>query len=161
MVKSSPLATQIALSGAARVRAGEIPELKNARNLSKLHGEQNIDFFEESFGELQSRDNADGQVSMHIFSAGPDQDASPGKVKLDNLEAEYEGTTQNGSRYSLEDRGEAQKIKVHRFEENQVVVFESTVNPGEEVNSSVLILDRQNPENSIIGNPTSDWLLGL
>lgn len=161
MIKSSALVTQIAMSGAARIREGETPELKNPRNLSELHGRQNIDFFEESFNDLQSRDNADGDVSIHIFNKGPDEDQAPGKVRIGNFEAEYDGDTTNGTRFSVEDRGDVEKIKVHRFEESRVLVYEATVKPNNEMNSSVLILDREHPENSVVGAASSNWLLGL
>ena len=159
MVNSSSLVMQIALNGAARVRQGETPDLKKASNLSQLHGEQNIDFFESSLRELQARDNQDGEVSIHVFSSGPDQDPAPGKLRVGNLEAEFEGDTRNGTRFSMESHGDIQKIKAHRFEESRVVVYEATVKPGNEMNSSVLILDRENPEQSVIGSASSDWLL--
>lgn len=152
---------QIALSGAARVRQGETPELKKPQNLSELHGRQNIDFFEESFNELKSRDNSDGGVSMHLFTPGPDQDPTPGKLKVGDFEAELEGNTTNGTRYSVETRGDVQKIKSYRYEDSRVVVYEATVKPGNDVNTSVLILDRENPENSLMGRANTDWLLGL
>ncbi|MFN8608139.1 MAG: hypothetical protein U0931_11450 [Vulcanimicrobiota bacterium] len=155
------MAIQLARSGATRVRQGETPELKRATNLTKLQAQQNIDYLEDGFRELQARDNADGPVSMHIFSAGPDQDPAPGKVRVGNLEAEIEGTTRSGTRYSVEDRGDVQKYKSYRFEDSKVVVFEATVKPGNEVNTSVLILDRDNPERSQIGSTTSEWLLSL
>lgn len=161
MIKSSALVTQIAMNGAARIQQGETPELKHPKNLSELQGRQNIDYFEEGFRELQSRDNADGDVSIHIFNAGPDQDPAPGKVKIGQLEAEFQGDTKDGTRFSVEDRGDVQKIKSYRFEESKVVVYEATVKPNNEMNSSVLILDRDNPEQSLIGAASSNWLLGL
>ena len=161
MIDSS-MATQLARSGAARVRQGETPELKKTTNLTKLQAEQNLDYFDEGFRELQARDNADGGVSIHIFNAGPDQDPTPGKIRVGNLEAEIEGTSSKGTRYSVEDRGDVQKYKSYRFEESKVVVFEATVKPeNNEVNTSVLILDRENPEKSVMGPTSSDWLLSL
>jgi hypothetical protein len=159
VIQSSALVTQIANNGAARVLGGESPDLKRPANLSKLHGEQNLDFFEESFRDVQSRDNSDGDVSIHVFSSGPDQDPDAGKIKVGNLEAEITGDTQNGTRFSVETRENYQKIKAHRFEEDKVVVYEATVKPNNEMNSSVLILDRENPEQSLIGSASSDWLL--
>ena len=150
---------QLALHGANRVRSGETPELKNPSNLSKLHGEQNIDFFESSLKELQARDNADGDVSIHIFTAGPDEDAAAGKVKVGKLEAEVDGNAKEGTRFSVETFGDVKKIKSHRFEESKVVAFEATVRPGNELTSSVLILDRENPEESVIAKASSNWLL--
>lgn len=161
MIESSAMATQLARSGAARVRQGETPELKRATNLTRLQAQQNLDYFEEGFRELQARDNGDGGVSIHIFNAGPDQDPTPGKIRVGNLEAEIEGTPRNGTRYSVEDRGDVQKYKSYRFEESKVVVFEATVKPGNEVNTSVLILDREHPERSQMGPSSSDWLLSL
>lgn len=160
-MQTSSLAMQIALSGAARVRQGETPNLKRPSNLSELHGQQNLDFFEESFQDLKSRDNASGEVSIHMFTPGPDQDPAEGKLKIGDFEAELDGDTTNGTRYSVETRGEVQKIKSHRFEEDRVVVYEATVKPGNDVNTSVLILDRTNPENSQMGRADTDWLLGL
>jgi hypothetical protein len=157
----SAMAIQLARSGAARVRQGEVPQLKKETNLTAFQAQQNLDYFDEGFRELQARDNGDGGVSIHIFNAGPDQDPTPGKVRVGNLEAEIEGTTRNGTRYSLEDRGDVQKYKSYRFEESKVVVFEATVKPGNEVNTSVLILDRDNPEKSVMGPTSSDWLLSL
>lgn len=157
----SAMAIQLARSGAARVRQGEVPQLKKETNLTAFQAQQNLDYFDEGFRELQARDNGDGGVSIHIFNAGPDQDPTPGKVLVGNLEAEIEGTTRNGTRYSLEDRGDVQKYKSYRFEESKVVVFEATVKPGNEVNTSVLILDRDNPEKSVMGPTSSDWLLAL
>lgn len=159
MVKSSALAMQIALNGAARVRQGETPDLKKASNLTPLQGQQNLDFFDESFNELKARDNNDGDVSIHIFSAGPDADPADGKVKVGNLEAEFEGDTTNGTRFSIETHGDIEKIKAHRFEESKVVVYEATVRPGNDMRSQVLILDRNNPEESLIGPASTDWLL--
>lgn len=159
MVQSSPLVTQLAMHGAARVRQGETPELKNPSKLSELHGEQNIDFFESSLKELQARDNSDGEVSMHIFTSGPDENPEAGKIKVGNLEAEIEGDTTNGTRFSVESRGDSEKIKVHRFEDSKVVVYEATVRPNEEMSSSVLVLDRNNPGESLIGSASSDWHL--
>jgi hypothetical protein len=161
MVQSSAYVTQIALQGAARVRQGETPELKNPTKLSKLQGEQNIDFFESSLKELQARDNQDGQVSIHVFSSGQDQDPAVGKLKVGNLEAEFEGDSKSGTRFSVEARGDADKIKVHRFEDSKIVVFEATVKPDNEMNSSVLILDRENPEESVMGKASTNWLLSL
>ena len=161
MVQSSAYVTQIALQGVARVRQGETPELKNPTKLSKLQGQQNIDFFESSLKELKARDNADGAVSIHVFSSGPDQDAAAGKLKVGNLEAEFEGDTKSGTRFSVETHGELEKIKAHRFEESKIVVFEATVKPDNEMNSSVLILDRENPEESVMGKASTDWLLSL
>lgn len=151
---------QIAQNGAARVRQGETPELKKSRELEPFQAQQNLDYFDESFGELQARDNADGPASIHIWSAGPDQDPAKGKVQIGTLQAEYEGTTRNGTRYSLEERGEVAKIKSYRFEESKVVVYEATVKPGNEVNTNVLILDREHPEKSVMGVASSEWLLG-
>ncbi|MCA9775812.1 MAG: hypothetical protein KC800_03815 [Candidatus Eremiobacteraeota bacterium] len=159
--KPSTLAGEIAYHGARRVQAGELPKLKNEKEMSAHTGQQNIDFFEESFQELKARDNADGDVSIHFFKAGPDEDSTPGKVKLGNLEAQYEGDTQNGTRFSVDDQGEVQKLKFHRFSEDQIVAYEATIGPGESVNSSIVIMDRDNPENSVVGSATSDWLLGL
>ncbi len=159
MVKSSALAMQIALNGAARVRQGETPDLKKANNLTPLQGQQNLDFFDESLNELKARDNSDGDVSIHIFSAGPDTDPADGKVKVGNLEAEFEGDTSNGTRFSIETHGDIEKIKAHRFEESKVVVYEATVRPGNDMRSQVLILDRNNPGESLIGPASTDWLL--
>lgn len=159
MVKSSALAMQIALNGAARVRQGETPDLKKANNLTPLQGQQNLDFFDESLNELKARDNSDGDVSIHIFSAGPDTDAADGKVKVGNLEAEFEGDTTNGTRFSIETHDDIEKIKAHRFEESKVVVYEATVRPGNDMRSQVLILDRNNPGESLIGPASTDWLL--
>jgi hypothetical protein len=159
MIESSPMATQLARSGATRVRQGETPELRKSTQLTRLQAQQNIDYLEEGFRELQARDNADGPVSIHIFQAGPDEDMTPGKVRVGNLEAEIEGTTSNGTRYSVENRGDVEKYKSYRFEESKVVVFEATVKPGNEVNTSVLILDRNNPEKSVMGPTSSEWLL--
>ncbi|HIB69267.1 MAG TPA: hypothetical protein EYO33_30335 [Phycisphaerales bacterium] len=159
MVKSSALAMQIALNGAARVRQGETPDLKKANNLTPLQGQQNLDFFDESLNELKARDNSDGDVSIHIFSAGPDTDPADGKVKVGNLEAEFEGDTTNGTRFSIETHGDIEKIKAHRFEESKVVVYEATVRPGNDMRSQVLILDRNNPGESLIGPASTDWLL--
>lgn len=161
MIPSSALATQIALSGAARVRQGEVPELKNAKSLEKFQAQQNIDYFEEGFKELQARDNADGPVSIHIFTAGPDQNPAVGKVHVGGLEAEYDGDVKNGTRYSVEDRGGVEKVKSYRFEDSKIVAYEATIKPGNEVNSSVLILDREHPENSVMGPASSNWILGL
>lgn len=158
MIDSS-MAMQIAQNGAARVRQGDTPELKRSRQLDAFQAKQNLDYFEEGFRELQGRDNADGQVSIHFFQAGPDQNEAAGQVEIGNLKAEYEGDTRNGTRYSVEDRGQAVKIKSYRFEESKVVIFEATVKPGNEVNTDVLILDRENPEKSVIGVASSDWLL--
>ena len=159
MVKSSALAMQIALNGAARVRQGETPDLKKANNLTPLQGQQNLDFFDESLNELKARDNSDGDVSIHIFSAGPDTDPADGKVKVGNLEAEFGGDTTNGTRFSIETHGDIEKIKAHRFEESKVVVYEATVRPGNDMRSQVLILDRNNPGESLIGPASTDWLL--
>ena len=159
MVKSSALAMQIALNGAARVRQGETPDLKKANNLTPLQGQQNLDFFDESLNELKARDNSDGDVSIHIFSAGPDTDPADGKVKVGNLEAEFGGDTTNGTRFSIETHGDIEKIKAHRFEESKVVVYEATVRPGNDMRSQVLILDRNNPGESLIGPASMDWLL--
>ncbi len=153
--------TQIALNGAARVRQGETPMLKNPRSLSKLEAQQNIDFFVEGFQELQARDNADGEASIHIFQAGRDENEAVGKIQVGPLEAELEGDTRQGIRISVEDRGDVQKIKAYRFEESAVVVYEATVKPGNEMTSNVLLLDRENPEKSLIGSGCSDWLLSL
>lgn len=161
MIQSSALVTQIAHTGAARVRQGEIPELKNPKNLDKFQAQQNLDYFEEGFKELQARDNADGGVSIHIFTAGPDQDPAPGKVQIGNLKAEFEGDLKNGTRFSVEERGDVEKVKSYRFEESKVIVYEATIKPGNEMNSSVLILDREHPEQSLMGAASSDWLLGL
>lgn len=158
-MQTSALAMQIAQNGAARVRQGEMPELKASRQLDGFLARQNLDYFEEGFKELQARDNADGGVSIHFFSAGPDEDPTPGKLRLGKLEAEFEGNARQGMRYSLEERDEVAKIKSYRFEEEQVVVYEATVKPGNEVNTSVLILDRDQPEKSLIGVASSDWLL--
>jgi hypothetical protein len=159
MIQSSALATQIAQNGAARVRQGEMPELKKAKELDGFLAQQNLDYFAEGFRELQARDNADGIASIHIFNAGPDEDPATGKVQIGNLQAEFEGDTRNGTRYSVEDRGDVEKIKSYRFEETKVVVYEATIRPNNEVNTNVLILDRQNPEKSLIGVASSDWLL--
>lgn len=159
MVKSSAFAMQLAHRGVARVLDGETPELKNSRNLSQLHGEQNLDFFESSMKELQARDNQDGDVSIHVFSSGPDQDPAPGKLQVGDLKAEFQGDTNKGTRFSTEAFGDIQKFKAHRFDESEVVVFEATVKPGNEITTSVLVLDRENPENSIIGKATSNWIL--
>lgn len=161
MVNSSAYAMQLALSGASRIGQGETPELKKATNLTRLQGEQNIDYFEESLTELQARDNAEGGVSIHIFTAGKDQDPTVGKLQVGNLKAEFTGDTQNGTRFSVEDRGEVQKIKSYRYEPTRIVAFEATVKPNNEVETSVLILDRQNPEKSQIGKATSEWLLSV
>lgn len=159
MIQSSALATQIAQNGAARVLRGETPELKKSKELDPFLAQQNLDYFAEGFRELQSRDNGDGAASIHIFNAGPDQDPAAGKVHIGNLQADFAGDTRNGTRYSLEERGDVEKIKSYRFEENQVVIYEATVRPDNEVNTNVLILDRQNPEKSLIGVASSDWLL--
>jgi hypothetical protein len=159
MVQSSALATQIAQNGAARVRQGETPQLKKAKELSGFQAQQNLDYFDEGFKELQARDNADGKASIHIFTSGPDQNPAAGKVEIGNLQAEYEGDTRNGTRYSVEDRGDVEKIKSYRFEESRVVVYEATVKPNNEVNTNVLILDREHPEKSVLGVAASDWLL--
>lgn len=158
---SSSLAMQIATQGSARIRQGEVPPLKNPTKLSELQGQQNIDFFEESLSELQARDNADGLVSMHVFSSGPDLDPAIGKLKVGDMEAEFEGDSQSGTRHSLETRGEVQKLKTHHFSDSKVVVYEATVKPGNEMDTSVLILDRANPGESLMGRASTDWLLGL
>lgn len=108
---------------------------------------------------MKSRDNEHGEVSLHLFTAGPDENPEVGKLKVGNFEAEFEGDTTSGTHFSREDRGDVEKIKVHRFEESKVVVYEATVKPNNEMNSSVLILDRENPEQSVVGSATSDWLL--
>lgn len=159
MLQSSALVMKLARHGANRVLQGEVPELKNPRNLTELQGEQNIDFFEESFQDLKSRDNSAGDVSMHFFSAGPDEAPEEGKVKVGNLEAEYQGDTGNGTRFSLEDRGDVAKLKAHRFDESKVVVYEATIKPNNEMSTNVLILDRDNPGQSLIGAADSNWTL--
>lgn len=161
MISSSALVTQIAQSGAARVRQGEIPVLKNPKQLDSFQAQQNLDYFEEGFKELQARDNADGGVSIHIFTAGPDQNPTPGKIEIGGLKAEIEGNAQNGTRFSVEERGDVEKLKSYRFDDSKVVVYEATIKPGNEMNSSVLILDRENPGQSLMGAASSDWLLGL
>lgn len=158
-MQTSALAMQIAQNGAARVRQGEMPELKRSQALDGFLAQQNLDYFEEGFKELQARDNADGGVSIHVFTAGPDQDPTPGKVRVGNLEAEFEGDARQGTRYSLEEREDVAKIKSYRFEEKQVVIYEATVRPDNVVNTQVLILDREQPEKSVIGVAASDWLL--
>lgn len=160
MIQSSALAMQIAQNGAARVRQGETPELKKSRELEPFLAQQNLDYFDESFTDLQARDNnADGNASLHIWTAGPDEDSAPGKVQIGNLQAEYEGTTRSGTRYSIEERGDVAKIKSYRFEDSKVIAYEATVKPGNEVNTNVLILDREHPEKSVIGVASSEWLL--
>jgi len=159
VIQSSSLAMQIAQNGAARVRQGETPELKKSRQLDAFQARQNLDYFDESLADLQARDNAPGTPSIHIWTPGADENPAPGKVQIGALQAEYEGTSQKGSRYSLEERPDVAKIKSYRYEESQVVIYEATVKPNNEVNTSVLILDRQNPEKSVIGVASSDWLL--
>ncbi len=159
MIQSSALATQIAKNGAARVLQGETPPLKKAKELDGFLAQQNLDYFDEGFRELQARDNGDGAASIHIFNAGPDEDAAAGKVRVGNLQAEFQGDTRNGTRYSVEERGDVEKIKSYRFEESKVIIYEATVRPDNEVNTNVLILDRVNPEKSLIGVASSDWLL--
>lgn len=159
MIQTSALAMQIAQNGAARVRQGETPELKRSQPLDGFLAQQNLDYFAEGMAELQARDNADGVASIHIFNAGPDEEPASGKVRIGNFQAEFEGNARQGTRTSLEDRGDVAKLKSYRFEESKVVVYEATVKPGNEVNTNVLILDRDHPEKSLIGVASSDWLL--